>query len=110
MMPSPVIPNNQRLYRCRFVRAGYVRAPGNQPSSLFIEPQAFRQAASAGLFDHKAVFIDHAGFGEYPSLHDLAGYTTDSIWNEGDQCVEGSIVIYNGARSVVVLLDELIAS
>jgi hypothetical protein len=60
--------NGHREYRARFVKAGRVRAAGNQESSLEILPGALSDAARQGMFDQKAVFVDHAGWFEYPSL------------------------------------------
>jgi len=61
------------------------------------------------MFDGKAVFIDHAGFFDNPSLRDLIGDTRDSVFT-GDS-VEGTIEFYNTPDGQVItnLLDELLA-
>ncbi|MFN2177134.1 MAG: hypothetical protein ACK2U3_14405, partial [Anaerolineales bacterium] len=76
---------------CRFVRAGRVRAAGNRQSKITIDAAALSAAAAAGLFNNKAVFVDHAGWFDYPSLTKLAGSTFGSIWNSVEETVEGEI-------------------
>jgi hypothetical protein len=49
-----------RRYRARFVRCGRARTSANQPADIEILAQALSRAVGRGLFDHKAVFVDHA--------------------------------------------------
>jgi len=100
---------SRREFRARFCKAGRIRAAGNRKSKIVIEPEALTGALAAGLFEGKAVFIDHAGFFEYPSLKNLAGVTKGTNWNETDQAVEGIISFYEGAQPVVNLLSEILA-
>ena len=51
---------SRRIYHCRFVKAGRVRTNSNTPSDIEITPQALQTAWSAGLFNRKAVYIEHA--------------------------------------------------
>ena len=65
--------SGHREYKARFVKAGRVRSAGNKPSKIVVEAQALEQAAASGMFDDKAVFVDHAGWFDYPSLERLVG-------------------------------------
>jgi hypothetical protein len=98
----------RRTYKCRFVRAGRVRAAGNKPSNLEMMPDALISATSKGMFNGRAVFVDHAGWFEYPSIKNLAGVTMDAVWNPGDQSVDGKIKFYQEAEWLTGLIDELL--
>jgi hypothetical protein len=98
----------RREYFCRFVKAGRVKAAGNRPSNLIMEPEALQKAITKGLFDRKAVFVDHAGWFEHPSLRNLAGVTMNSTWNEADQAVEGKIKFYSEAEELINTIDEIL--
>ena len=102
---------DQRIFSARFVRAGRVRAAGNQLSSITIEPRALTDAWEKGLFNARPVFVDHAGFWEYPSLNNLVGVTQAASWNEANQSIEGTIKLYPNApgASIANLLDDLLA-
>ncbi len=71
----------RRRYAARFVRAGRVRAAGNRTSNIEVTEQALTSASNKKLFDGKAVFIDHAGWFDHPSLRNLAGVTSESAWD-----------------------------
>lgn len=98
----------RREFKCRFVRAGQVRGPANRESNLVIEASALEMAVSKGLFDGRAVFIDHAGFFEHPSVKNLAGVTFGSSWNAQEKAVEGTISFYDSAPQIPHLLDQLL--
>lgn len=101
----------RRVYACRFVTAGRVRASGNRPSNIVIEAEALRQAMAQGLFDNIASFLDHPGLFAAPSLRNLVGVTQAATWVEASQAVEGEIRLYNTPDSSVLaaLLDEVLA-
>lgn len=109
---------SQRSYRCRFIKAGQVRVVGGQPGDLWIEPAALEAACARGLFDHKAVFIDHAGLFDYPSLRNLVGSTNQAAYlpassepgEEHEACVEGVIRLYDlpANQAIANLLDEIL--
>src|SRR3990170_1056696 len=99
----------RREFRARFCKAGRIRAAGNRKSKILIEPGALTSALARGLFEGKAVFVDHAGWFDYPSLKNLAGHTKSAMWNELEQSVEGTIVFYAKADEYVKFLDELLA-
>ena len=96
-------------FKARFVKAGEVKASGNRKSGIILEPQALEQAVSSGLFDNKAVFIDHAGFLDYPSVRNLVGKTGASVWNAAEQAVYGEISFYSSAQGITHLLSEILA-
>jgi hypothetical protein len=98
----------RRVYKCRFVKAGRVRAAGNRPSNLEIMTEALSTACEQGMFDNKAVFIDHAGWFENPSIRDLAGVTAEAVWNPGDQSVDGKIKFYQESDWLTRLIDEML--
>ncbi len=99
----------RREYRCRFVKAGRIRRAGNSPSNIVIEASALQAAVMEAKFDARAVFIDHAGLWEGPSLRNLAGVTSEVEFDEKDQAVYGVIKLYNEAAAMAGLLDELLA-
>lgn len=101
--------SERRVYRCRFVRAGRITAPGGEPGRIEITAEALRTAAGLGLFDYRAVFVDHAGC-DYPSLHNLVGVTGTAAWNPETCSVEGDIRLYDTplGRAMAVLLDEIL--
>jgi hypothetical protein len=100
----------RREYRCRFIRAGQVRATGGMAGDLLIEARALQQAADDGLFDHRAVFIDHAGFFDYPSLRNLAGSTLTASYNPPEASIEGIIRLFAtpAGQAAADLLDEIL--
>lgn len=103
--------SESRRYLARFVRAGAVRRAGNRPADLEIEAEALRQAVEAGLFENRAVFVDHASWLEYPSLQRLVGVTRQARWNAAEAAVEGTLQLYDtpSARLAAAILDELLA-
>ena len=102
---------DQRLFSARYVRAGIVRACGNQPSKISVSDIALKDAVSKGLFNGKAVFIDHPGFFQYPSIRNLVAVTEGSYFDEVELAVNGDLVFYNTPDAKVVsdLLIELLA-
>jgi hypothetical protein len=100
-----------RVYAARFVQAGRTRGAAGGPGALFLEPEALRQACLAGLFDGRAVFLDHAAPGEHPSLRDLVGVTGAAAWNAAQQAVDGELRLYAtpDAQAAASLLDAVLA-
>jgi hypothetical protein len=98
-------------YAVRLIRAGKVRAKGNRESGIYIPGETLKTAVEAGLFEGKASFLDHAGWGDYPSLRDLVGVTMGATWNEAEQAVECEIRLYGGpaASSLRALLNGILA-
>lgn len=86
---------NRKEFQCRFVKAGRVRAVGDNPSNIEILPGALAHAWAEGLFENRAVFVDHAGAFEYPSLRNLVGVTFGAQYQELDGTVEGVVRLYD---------------
>lgn len=101
----------RRRYQARFVRAGRVLQAGRQESPIVIAPEALQEAAEAGLFENKAVFVDHAAWFESPSLQRLVGVTLNSAYDPVELAVEGEIQLYDtpSAHLAAQLLDELLS-
>ena len=78
-------------YLARFIQAGRVRARGGGDAPIEIAASALQQAAVAGLFDQRAIFLDHAGWLEHPSLAQLIGLTGFALYDSENQSVEGEI-------------------
>lgn len=99
-----------REYKAQFVRAGRIRRVDNTPSNIEITAQALESAAMAGLFDKKAIFVDHAGWFDYPSLDNLVGVTKGSSWNSEDETVEGVLRLFDtpSSRVATQIIDELL--
>ena len=86
----------RREFRARFVRAGLVRAAGGGLSNIEITEDALSSGYSKGLFNKLAVFVDHAGWFEHPSVRNLAGVTLDSIYSDdGDKPYMYALVALN---------------
>ncbi|MFM8320032.1 MAG: hypothetical protein ACKOC5_03870 [Chloroflexota bacterium] len=103
-------PQAGQTYRARFVRAGPVRTAGGGCGPLSIAAAALQAAAASGLFDRRAVFIDHSPAGEHPSLRRLAGVTLAARWDPLEQAVEGCLRLYDtsSGREAARLLDALL--
>jgi len=98
-------------YLCRFVRAGRVNGGAGKVAEIEITPQALHKDVSEGLFEGRAVFVDHASFFEYPSLHDLVGVTSQAISIDQGQEVNGQIRFYETPQTqpILALLQETLA-
>jgi hypothetical protein len=77
-------------------------------TNIEITPAALQMAVAAGKFEARAVFVDHAGWFDNPSLRNLAGVTYGASWNEAEGAVEGVIRLYSEAAPVANLLDEVL--
>jgi hypothetical protein len=103
--------SGRREYQVRFIRAGRVRAQGNKPSNIEIPAEPIREALAAGKFVGLAVFLDHSGWFDYPSLKNLVGVTVSAEWNEAEQSAEGVVRFYESpaAGIAIDLLDGMLA-
>ena len=99
----------RREFKARFVRAGQVRGGGNKPTDVFIEADALKKAVELGMFEGKAVFLDHTGMFDYPSVRNLAGVTLNAGWNEAEQSVDGTISFYSEVSQITDLIDEMLS-
>ena len=105
------VEGERRAYRCRFVQAGTLRAVGNRPAEISIDPAALQAAWAAQRFEGCAAFRDHAGRAETPSLRNLVGVTQETTWEAAEQAVYGVIRLYDTppAQELASFLDELLA-
>jgi hypothetical protein len=103
--------SGRREYQVRFIRAGRVRAQGNTPSNIEIPAEPIREALAAGKFVGLAVFLDHSGWFDYPSLKNLVGVTVSAEWNESEQSADGVMRFYESpaAGIAIDLLDGMLA-
>lgn len=101
----------QPRFRAIFARAGRVRAAGGRPGALVLSEAALQDAALRGLFDGRAVFMDHARPGDHPSLRNLAGITAFSGWDAAGRLVLGELALYNtdAGQSAARLLRQVTA-
>lgn len=98
----------RRQFYARFVRAGRARAAGNRPSNIEVSENALINAFNRGLFDQRAVFVDHAALFEQPSIRNLVGVTGDSSYDPLEKAVNGVIRFYSQAAPIADLLDEIL--
>lgn len=98
----------RRSFFARFVRAGRARAAGNRPSNIEVSENALINAFNQGLFDQRAVFVDHAGLFELPSIRNLVGVTLDSSYDPLEKAVNGVIRFYAQAAPIADLLEEML--
>lgn len=100
-----------RHYFARLVKAGAVLRADRSPSEITIAPEALQAAAQRGLFDHRAVFIDHAGWLDNPSLEKLAGKTERAQYDPATQSVVGLIAFNDtpSGRLACQIIDQLLA-
>lgn len=97
-------------FECRLVRAGRVSAPDGGAGDIEIEAGALEEAVAGGLFNGKAVFIDHAAPLEYPSLRDLVGVIASASYEAAEQAVHGRLRLYDtpDGQAMRTLLTRLL--
>jgi hypothetical protein len=98
-------------YLARFVRAGPVLMADRQESEITVTPEALLSAYKKGLFESKAVFIDHAGWFDNPSLSKLAGKTQRVAYDLASESIVGEIVFNDtpSGRLARQIIDDLLA-
>ena len=84
-----------RRFHCRFVRSGPIVAADGSPMNNIISLYALSLAVERGCFNQLAVFVDHAGLFEYPSLRTIFGYTKNALFTS--DAVEKDIELYSTA-------------
>lgn len=96
-------------YRVTFIRSGYVRRRDGKQAPWRIPPETLQ--AAVPLLEGRAVFLDHAGLMEYPSLRNLAGVTFAPEWNEGGGCIDGCLRLHETetGRFAAELLGQILA-
>ncbi len=98
-----------REYGVTFIKAGYVRRRDGKPAPWRIPAETLRAAVS--LLDSRAVFIDHAGWFDNPSLRNLAGVTFDPEWNQATESIDGRLRLHDteAGNLAGALLDQVLA-
>lgn len=81
-------------FRARLVKEGRIRNADNSPGPFIIPRETLAGAADGGLFDGLAVFVDHPGLFQSPSVKALIGVTYDSFFDAATNCVEATIRFY----------------
>jgi hypothetical protein len=99
----------RREFKARFVRAGKIRGIGNKSINVIIEAAALKAAVDQGMFEGKAVFVDHSNLFQNPSVRNLAGVTMNARWNEDEQSVDGTISLYSDAYPIATIIDEMLS-
>jgi len=100
----------KRTYTARFIRAGRVRTASNKLANIEVTQDALLSAHQKGLFNKCAVFVDHAGFWDNPSLDNLAGVTKYSSVNLTEASIEGLISLNSTPAGILAanIIDELL--
>ncbi|MGD2079026.1 MAG: hypothetical protein PVH18_11630 [Chloroflexota bacterium] len=86
----------RKEFRARLVKAGRIRNADDSPGPVTIPKETLRTAGKAGMFDGLAVFADHAGFFQSPSVKALLGVTYGSYYQEATDSIEATIRFYTG--------------
>lgn len=104
--------SKSKKYFARFVRAGQIMGHNKKPSGITLDPEALNLAALAGKFDNKAVFMDHAGFFDHPSLSRLIGTTSNTAYNIADQSIQGEIRLFETPVGDIAekVIEELLSN
>jgi hypothetical protein len=98
-------------YFARFVRAGPVIMTDREESDITVTPEALLSAYKKGLFENKAVFIDHTGWFDNPSLEKLAGKTQHVTYDLATESIMGEIIFNEtpSGRLAMQIIDDLLA-
>ena len=101
-------PSDQREYGVSFIRSGRVRQRNGELSSWTIPPETLRKAVEK--LNSVAVFVDHTGWFQPPSLRNLAGVTFEPEFSEENLAIEGGIRLYSTSEMgwVSDLLDQIV--
>lgn len=75
--------SGRRTFRGVLTSAGRDRTLNNEPGKRIITRAALEDGLSRGLFNNLAMFIDHPGFWDGPSIRNLAALVTETTL-EGD--------------------------
>jgi hypothetical protein len=97
-------------FRGRLVTAGRTRNVLDEPGKIMIPAETLKTAVAKEQFDCLAAFIDHAGFWEGPSLHNLFGVWTDIEYNEETQSVDGILNCYENEtnKPLIDILNQML--
>jgi hypothetical protein len=78
--------DGRRRFHARFVRSGPILQADGSPTQIIVSAEALSRAAEKGMFNTRAVFVDHArgsvpgtGIFDNPSLRNMVGATSIAI-------------------------------
>ena len=103
--------STRRQYKITLCHAGFLRAMGGTQSNRYVAADTLKAATDAGKFNELAVFVDHAGFFEYPKVERLVAVINDTVFDEETESVQGTITFYERALAdeMVSIFDAMLA-
>jgi len=101
---------NGRQFKVSLISVGFLRAMGGNQSNRYVPDYTLKDAVEDGLFNSLAVFVDHAGWFEYPAVNNLVARTADSSWDEELQAVVATVEFYERplADAMVNIFDSML--
>jgi len=99
---------DQKTYLARYVTAGEIVNIFGEPAGIIIEQEAL--IAALDKFNNCAVFLDHAGWLEDPSVQHLAGTTYEACWNSETLSVNGKMRLNNTPAGALAheIIEEIL--
>jgi hypothetical protein len=99
-------------YSARFVTAGRIKYADQSLSKTSITAEALQEAAAKGLFNEKAVFIDHANWFTGPELAKLAGTTLEAEYDQDETAIVGKIRLNEteSGQLAQVIIDDVLTN
>lgn len=101
--------NGRAEFRARLVRAGRITTASGKPGRIMITPDSIQNAVDRGLFEGLAVFADHPGWFEGPSVKALIGMTHAAEFNGVTESADAVIRFYNTGETADARLANVIA-
>ena len=104
--------SKERVYIGRLIKAGYTRNILNEPTDLFVTPEAIQGAVNAGQFEGLACFIDHVSPGNNPSMRNLLGSWHSATYSATKQDAQATLTAYvtDDTRPIIDRLDQMLGS
>jgi hypothetical protein len=105
-------PNNRAEFKARLIKAGRILRADGRPGNIVIPAESLTNALDRGLFKGLAVFADHPGFFETPSVKALIGVTHSPTYNPETDSIDAVLKFYTNAgnedgRLANVIVDTL---
>ncbi len=99
-----------REYHGRMIRAGFTRNLLNEPTDLFVTPEAIHDGVNAGLFEGLACFVDHSS--SQPSIRNLLGSWHSASFDSSTQSATATLSAYvtDDTRPIIDRLDQILAA
>ena len=101
-----------KQFHARLIRAGYTRNLLNEPTELFVTPEALQSAINAGQFEGLACFIDHTDPHGHPSIHNLFGAWHNAAYHPSTQAITATLTAYDTdeTRPIIDRLDQILSN